>query len=100
MTILTPICPCTPTFTACIYDAYMIIRSTCDYRDSTLTKNHLTTFLAYLLHLPFHSHPYLSSISLVPCKIGLLSTSSIHPVASGHTCASLYRAWRQGLASL
>lgn len=92
MTLLTSTCLCTLTLTTCIYDTYMIIRSTCDYRDSTLTKNHLTTLLAYLLYLPSHSHPYLSNISMIPCKIGLLSTSCIHPYMKRHTCVSLYQA--------
>jgi hypothetical protein len=100
MTLISTLCHCTPTFYPCIYDAYMVIRRTCDYRDSTLTKNHLVAFLTYLLHLPFHSCPYLSCLSLVPAAITSLSATSLHPFASSHTLSSLSRAWRQGLASL
>jgi len=88
------------TLTRCIYDSYMVIRSTCDYRDSTLIKNHLVSSLAYLLHLPFHSCPYLSCVSLVPASLTSLTCSDIHPFHSSHTSASLTRSWRQGLSSL
>jgi hypothetical protein len=72
----------------------------CDYRDSTIIKNHLVSFLAYLLHLPFHSSPYLSCLSLIPCAITSLSSACLHPFEHSHTSASLHREWREGLASL
>jgi F-type H+-transporting ATPase subunit beta len=100
MTLFSTLSHCTPTLTACIYDAYMVIRRTCDYRDSTLTKNHLVAYITYLLHLPFHSCPYLSCLSLVPAAITSLSHTSLHPFAHSHTLSSLHRAWRLGLASL
>jgi len=44
--------------------------------------------------------PYLSCLSLVPAAITSLSHTSLHPFAPSHTLSSLYRSWRQGLASL
>ena len=86
MTILTSICLCTLTLTTCIYDAYMILRGACDYRDSTLTKNHLTTLLAHLLYLSSQAHPYLSNLSMIPGSIVILSG---HPYI--HSCMDTLR---------
>jgi hypothetical protein len=87
-------------FSPCIFDAYITIRSTCDYRDSTLTKNHLIYLITSLIHLPFHTHPYLSCLSLVPASWAQLGATCLHPFAQSHTKSSLAAGWMQGLASL
>ena len=69
MAILSTSCHCISTLTICIYDAYMVIRRTCNYRDSTLSKNHPIIYLTHLLHPSSHSSPYLSYLALTPMVI-------------------------------
>ena len=84
----------------CIYDAYLVIRTTCDYRDATLTKNHLIDLVTYLSHLPFHSYLYLSCLSLVLRSIIVLTETGINPLGVLDTLSSLKQSWRVGVASV
>ena len=91
---------CISTPTICIYDAYMVIRRTCNYRDSTLSKNHPIIYLTHLVHSSSHSYLHLSCLSLTPMVITPSPYTYLHPSIPSYTLSSLYHSQRQGLASL
>ena len=100
MTLFSTLSHCTSTPTVCIYDAYMVIRRTCNYRDSTLTKNHPIIYITHLSHLPSYSYLHLSCLSLTPMVITSSPYTYLHPSIYSHTLSSLYHTQRLGLASL
>ena len=100
MTLISISHHCAPTPYPCIYDAYMVVRRTCNYRDSTLSKNHPIILLTHPSHSSSHSHLHLSHLSPTLMVITPSPITYLHSSILSHTLSSLSHTQRQGLASL
>jgi len=53
-------------FLPSVYDALLVIRPSCNFRDGTVVKNCMVNFGQYLVELPFHESQLLGLIHLIP----------------------------------
>ena len=89
MTLISISHHCAPTPYPCIYDAYMVVRRTCNYRDSTLSKNHPIILLTHPSHSSSHSHLHLSHLSPTLMVITPSPITYLHSSILSHTLSSL-----------
>ena len=82
-----------PCYHPCIYDSYMVIRRYCDYRDSTISKNHLISFLTHLFHPPSQYSSYIAYLRLIPLSyISLLPRGILRGISlSNPICLSTWK---------
>ena len=53
-------------FLPSVYDALLVIRPSCNFRDSRVIKNYTVNFRRYLIELPFHDGYLFGLIHLIP----------------------------------
>jgi hypothetical protein len=55
-------------FLPSVYDALLVIRPSCNFRDGRVIKNYIVTFRQYFIELPFNDTYLFAVIHLIPCN--------------------------------
>ena len=72
-------------FLPSVYDALLVIRPSCNFRDSRVIKNYTANFRQYFIELPFNDGYLLGLIHLIPANYRS-TLDSCYPL--GHSCVT------------